>query len=200
MSCVFNRFCAGTADATKRAMIRIILLLWALAALVPAQATTLSRASLDDLIQTSTSIVRGKVIGSYTAARGNLIYTHYTVQVTDRWKGRGTAQVDVQVPGGSWQGLQQNIAGAPQLTEGSEYVFFLWNGPSGANHLLGLSQGVLDVTTDGAGNLIVVRQASQTVMLNPNAAATPGQDTLQMKLSDFKIRVTGALNGSGAPK
>ena len=29
------------------------------------------------------------------------------------------------------------------MTEGAEYVFFLWTGPSGATHLLGLSQGTV---------------------------------------------------------
>ena len=43
-------------------MIRVSLLVWALAALIPAQATTLGRASFDDLVQKSTGIVRGRVM------------------------------------------------------------------------------------------------------------------------------------------
>ncbi|MGH8323719.1 MAG: hypothetical protein ACRETD_07990, partial [Steroidobacteraceae bacterium] len=47
------------------------------------RATTLQQLSLDDMIQKSTAIVRARVTGTYTAARGRIIYTHYTVQVTE---------------------------------------------------------------------------------------------------------------------
>jgi hypothetical protein len=72
-------------------------------------------------------------------------------------------------------------------------VFFLWTGPSGANHLLGLSQGALDVTKDAAGNTIVVRQSTEAMVLNPATGGTGGQDPMQMKLSDFATRVSTAL-------
>lgn len=179
-------------------MIRLSLLLWALGALLPARATTVRSASLDELIQMSSSVVRGKVVGVSASVRGPMVYTHYTVQVLDRWKGAAAAQVDVQIPGGSANGVQQSVAGSPQLTIGSQYVFFLWTGPSGANYPLGLSQGVLDVSSDGAGNAIVVRQASEALVLNPASGAAASQDPLRMKLSDFAGRVTGSLRGGSA--
>ena len=174
-------------------MIRLSLLLWTLAALVPAQATTLRRASLDDLIQMSSSIVRGQVTGTFTAPNKTHIDTHYTVQVLDRWKGASAAQVDVMVP-------CCDIAGAPHFSVGSVYVFFLWTGPSGTNHILGLSQGVLNVTEDGAGNAIVIRQPSEALVLNSATGTTGIQDPMEMKLSDFASRVTSALRGGAAPK
>jgi hypothetical protein len=176
----------GKRDALSRTMIRVAMLVCALASFAPLPATTLRKASLDDLIYTSTSIVRARVTASYNTSQGPLFYTHYTVQVLERWKGQGPAQVDVQVPQGT---------GAPQFTVGSEYVFFLWMGPSGANHLLGLSQGALDVTTDAAGNRIVVRQPTEAQVLDPNTGATGSQDPMQMKLSDFGTRVASALQG-----
>jgi hypothetical protein len=177
----------GPQDADKRLMIRIPILVWALATIIPAQATTLRRASLDDLIQTSTSIVRARVTGSFTAQQGPLLYTHYTIQVLDRWKGPLGAQVDVQVP---------QAIGAPQFTTGSEYVLFLWTGPSGANHVLGLTQGALDVTKDAVGNTMVVRQPTEAMVLNTGTGGTGSQDPVQMKLSDFASRVSSALGRS----
>jgi hypothetical protein len=144
------------------------------------------RASLDDLIQTSTSIVRARVTGTFTASRGPLNYTHYTVQVMDQWKGPAAVRVDVQVPVAD---------GAPQFRVGSDYVFFLWTGPSGANHILGLSQGALDVTTDAAGNSILVRQPGEAFVMNPSSGAMSSQDPMQMKLSEFAGRVSSALKG-----
>jgi hypothetical protein len=181
-------------------MIRTAMLAWTLAAFLPAHATTVTRASLDDLIQKSTSIVRGRVVGSSSGARGSLVYTYYKIQLLDCWKGTDSDQVQVQVPGGSFNGIQQNIAGAPQLTEGSEYVFFLWTGPSQATHLLGLSQGVLDVVKDASGAALVVRQASEAQAFDSATGATASQDPLQMKLSDFSSRVAHTLKGVGSSK
>jgi hypothetical protein len=188
---LFATVLSGNRDASMIFMPRIWMLVWALAVLTPAQGTTVRRASLDDLIQTSTSIVRARISGSFTASQGPLNYTHYTIQVLDRWKGPAAAQVDVQVP---------EASGAPQFAAGSEYVFFLWTGPSGANHLLGLSQGALDVTTDAAGNMMVVRQPTEALVLDSATGAAGSQDPMQMKLSDFAIRVSSALMGRSSAK
>jgi hypothetical protein len=188
------------AHARTRAMIRISVLVWGLAALVPARATTVAKASFYDLVQKSTSIVRGRVTGSYSAAHGSLIYTYYKIQVLDRWKGLATAQVEVQIPGGTFNGQQQNIAGTPQFTEGAEYVFFLWMGPSGATHLLGLSQGILDVSTNAAGESIVSGQAADAMVLDSVTGKATSAEPLRMKLSDFSSRVSGTLTGSLSAK
>ena len=186
---------SGIRDAIQRPMPRLLTLVCVLCALIPAQATTLTRASLDDLIQKSTSIVRGRVLNSSSSARGLLVYTYYKIQVLDRWKGAAAEQVQVQVPGGSFHGVQQNIAGSPVLADGSEYVFFLWTGPSGASHVLGLSQGVLDVGRDSAGNAILIRQPGEATVLDALTGVSGNQEPLQMKLSDFNSRVAGALKG-----
>jgi hypothetical protein len=190
---------SGAGGALRAAVIRLSLFLCALAGLAPAQATTLSRVSFDDLVQRSTGIVRGRIVGSYSDARGSLIYTYYKVQVQDRWKGAPAAQVEVQIPGGTFGGQQQNYLGTPQLTEGAEYVFFLWTGPSGANHLLGLSQGILDVTRNADGELVLKGQSTDALIMDSagrNAAAEP----LRMKLSDFGTRVSGALKAGAKAK
>ena len=198
---LFSMGFSGIGHAPQREMIRISLLVWALAAIAqPSQATTLSRASFDDLVQKSTSIVRGRVTGSYSATRGSSIYTYHKIQVLDRWKGLASAQVEVQVPGGTFNGQQQNIAGTPQLAEGAEYVFFLWTGPSGTTHLLGLSQGVLDVTTNAAGEAIVAGQVTDALLLDSATGRATGAEPLRMKLSDFGSRVTGALKGGVSAK
>jgi hypothetical protein len=180
-------------------MTRLSILLWCLALVVPAHATTVRSASLDELIQLSTSVIRGQVMASSASLKGSLIYTHYTVQVLDQWKGPAAVQVDVQIPGGAFNGTEQSIAGAPQLAIGSQYVFFLWTAPSGANLPLGLSQWVLIVTSDQAGNTTVVRPPSEALALNP-ADASASQDPMQMKLTDFASRISGAVKGGSTPK
>ena len=179
-------------------MIRISVLAWALAALTPAHATTLTKASLDSLIQKSTNIVRGKVAGSSTGARGSLVYTYYKIQVLEQLKGSATGEVQIQVPGGTFGAMRQSIAGAPQLADGSEYVFFLWTGPSGARHLLGLSQGILDVVKNAAGAVMVVRQASDAVVVDSETGQTGSADTIRMKLSEFGSRVSRVMLGASS--
>jgi hypothetical protein len=63
------------------------------------QCATLERLSLDDMITKSTAIVRGKITGSWAAATGPVIYTHYTIQVSERFKGTGNGSVEIVVPG-----------------------------------------------------------------------------------------------------
>ncbi len=178
-------------------MIRLSLLVWALGALVPAHATTLGKASFDDLVQKSTGIVRGRVVGSYSGSRGSMIDTYYKIQVLDRWKGLASTQLEVRVPGGTFNGQQQNYSGAPQLTEGASYVFFLWTGPSGVTQLLGLSQGVLDVSTDEAGNIVVSSEVTDALVVNSGGQQASPQ-ALRMKLTDFSSRVSAALKGASS--
>ena len=97
----------------------------------PLQSATLERLSLDDMIAKSTLIVRGKVAGASAAASGPVIYTHYTVQVSERFKGQAASTIDVTVPGGTANGLRQTFAGAPTLKPGDDFLFFLYTGRDG---------------------------------------------------------------------
>jgi hypothetical protein len=72
-------------------------------------------------------------------------------------------------------------------------LFFLWTGPSGATHLLGLSQGVLDVTRDASGNIIAVRQSSEARVIDPETGAAGPQEPLTLKLSDLNGRIHRAM-------
>ncbi len=55
--------------------------------LATAQAATLERLSLDEMIVKSTTIVRGTVTSTWTAYTGSVIYTHYKIQVSESFKG-----------------------------------------------------------------------------------------------------------------
>jgi len=66
-----------------------------------------------------------------------VIFTHYRVQVTEKWKGATGATVDVAVPGGIANGMRQMYSGAPQFRPGDQYVLFLWTGKSGMTQIMG---------------------------------------------------------------
>jgi hypothetical protein len=125
-------------------------------------AATLERLSMDDMVQKSTDIVRVRVLGSSPSYRGAAgraatIYTHYTVQVEERWKGSAAQQMDVAVPGGTIQNVRQTFPGAPVLEQGSEYVLFLWTSPTGLTQIIGLSQGLLNLKVDASGSPLLRR-------------------------------------------
>lgn len=157
-------------------------------------ASTLQQLSLDDMIRQSTAIVRGKTQLGYSAFRGPLIYTHYTLQVTEILKGSPGKQLDMVVPGGVSNARRQSFAGAPTLSNGQDYVLFLWTSKTGLTQVIGLSQGLFRVTTNASGQLMVMRSASTELMLN--AAGQPVQDSdFQMLLTDLRARIQSVLSG-----
>ncbi len=165
--------------------------LWLLAPIcVPA--ATLERLSLDEMIEKSTAIVRGKIVSAGASFHGPVIYTHFSVQVLEHWKGEDIAQVDVVVPGGTAKGLHQTFAGTPQLEPGGEYVLFLWKGKSGLTHVIGLSQGVFTLKSDGKGGMLATRSASTEAMLDRRTGQVVNDETLRLRVGDLRARVSAA--------
>lgn len=154
------------------------------------RAATLERLSTSDLVQKSTDIVRAKVLGSTmsfrgTPGRGGVIYTHYTLQVVERWKGTTAARMDVAIPGGAVQNIRQTFPGAPGLDQNVEYVFFLWTSRSGLTQIMGLSQGLLAEKVDAAGATILYRNAANEPMVD--SAGNPVSDSVfTMPLTAFR--------------
>jgi hypothetical protein len=145
--------------------------------------------------------VRGKTQQTVSAYRNSIIYTHYQVQVSETLKGpaaKGPAasQLDMVVPGGAANQMQQTFAGAPTLAPGQDYVLFLWTSKSGLTQIIGLSQGLFVVSSNASGQLMVTRAASAERMVN--AAGLPVTDSnMQMLLSDLRSRIQAALTSGG---
>jgi hypothetical protein len=120
-----------------------------------------------------------------------MIYTHYTLQVSDTLKGVAPSAVDL--PGGVAGGLRQSFPGVPQLQTGSEYVFFLWRSPStGMMHILGLSQGLFNVSVLSDGTAQVARARIGETMLDASGHVVQDH-AIQMALSALKLQVAQAL-------
>jgi hypothetical protein len=175
---------------------RRLLSLALLIAAVGLNAATLIQLSLDDMIVQSTSIVRGRVGTGYTAFSGGVIYTHYSVQVLEQLKGTGAGVVDVAVPGGALNGLQQTFSGAPELRPGSEYVLFLWTGKSGTTQVIGLTQGLFSVATGSPQDPVTTRTASRELMLAPKTGVAVKDQPLALRLSELRTRIAGVLGAS----
>ncbi len=141
-------------------------MLLSLGAAISLPGTTLEKLSMDQLIERSTSIVRGTVVDSYAMQRGSVIYTNYRLRVSQTIKGAAQSTLEVSVPGGQLNGVRQRFSGSPRLDAGAEYVVFVWTSRTGINHTLGLAQGVFDVKTSSSGQLMLSRGAIDALMLN----------------------------------
>ena len=179
-------------------MQKVLMLGLLAAALAPMPGSTLQQLSLDEMIRLSTGIVHGKALKTYSAPRGSIIYTHYQIQTSETLKGPAASQLDIAVPGGAANQLQQTFAGAPTLASGQDYVLFLWTSKSGLTQIIGLSQGLFTVATNASGQLVVSRAAATERMVN--AAGQPVNDAdMRMSLSELRGRIQKIL-GAGGPK
>jgi hypothetical protein len=158
---------------------------------MPALAVTLQRLELDEMIEKSTSIVRGQVTKAGARFHGPVIYTHYRIKVLELWKGAEVAEVDVVVPGGVADGLRQVFPGAPTLQEGSEYILFLWKGANGLTNIMGLTQGLFDVHRDIAGGVYAARMATSETMLDA-VGRLVRDEPLRIRFEDLHGRIRAA--------
>ena len=180
---------------------------------------TLQQLSLDDMIVRSNSIVRGKVASSWAALTGSIIYTHYRIQVSESFKGPKQSVVEIMVPGGAVDNLQQNFSGSPALNTGDELVFFLWTSKAGITWVTGLTQGLFalppNVANAGtpvdrmaadhkasdpiAPDPMATRAPSRELMLDPSTARPVRDSALSMRLSELRGRIARTLAaGTGA--
>jgi len=112
-----------------------------------APATTLEKLSLEEMAAKSHIIVRATVLGQAATQRGTLVYTNYSIKVTEKLKGDAGATLLVR----------QSFAGTPTMKSGAEYVVFIWKGKSGILHIIGLSQGLFDLKVNQAGEIVLTR-------------------------------------------
>jgi hypothetical protein len=164
--------------------------------LAPVWGATLERLSLDDMIAKSTAIVHGRISGSSAAYRGTVIYTHFSVNVLERWKGASQSTVDVLVPGGVVNGMRQTYPGAPQLTVGEEYVLFLWTSSTGATYTLGFTQGVFTLPKDASGQTMAVRAPTTETILEPVTGRVVKDQPIRMPLAQLISRITAGVGAA----
>jgi hypothetical protein len=158
-------------------------------------AATLQQLSMDQLSRNATAIVRATVAGSYTSVANSTVYTHYKLQVAETWK--GVASAEAMLPGGVSGGIRQSFSGVPELSTGSEYVLFLWKSPStGIMHVLGLTQGLYNVSRDQDGTALAWRPKIGEMMLDSKGQKVADQ-AISLKLTDLKLHVRNVAAVTG---
>src|SRR5580658_7086000 len=176
---------------------RKLIILGLLGALATLAGSPLRQLTRSDMILQSTMIVHGTVQPGIVSSRGSMIFSHYTVQVSETYKSPASqpaSQIDFGVPGGSLNGLIQRYSGAPSLTVGQDYVLFLWTSKTGLTQIIGLSQGLLSViSTPGAAPMVVSTGTAERML---NSAGQPvAASNLTMTLSALKTEIASVLSG-----
>jgi hypothetical protein len=173
-----------------------------IAGLAPgALATSLEQLTLDEMAQKSTAIVRARVTGSHSGIHAANIYTYFELQVIETWKSAGQKTTEVAIPGGVADGIRQSVTGAPELKPGQEYVLFLWTSRSGLTQVIGLSQGLFQLSEEGSGKAVAKRPASSELMVDRSGLPVDDR-AVSMPLQDLRTQVRQALASakSGAAK
>jgi len=151
--------------------------------------TTLEKLSFDEMVAKSTQIVRGRIALSNVRQHGAIFYSHYTVQVSEQYKGPTARIIDVVLPGGTIGRNQQTISGVPTFPAGSELVLFLWTSKSGLTHIIGLSQGVFQVSKDASGQTVFSREAIHEGLIDGRTGRTATDGGMRLTATEFSSRV-----------
>jgi len=148
--------------------------------------------SMNDLILQSTSIVRAKITGTRTGTIGKDIYTYYQLQVSETLKKSPILPAEFAVPGGVNGNLRQIGIGSPVFTEGQEYVLFLWTSRSGMTQVIGLTQGMFNLTQDASGATVLKRPAIADQMLDKSGKSVTDAP-VTMKWSELRDLIVKTL-------
>ena len=103
--------------------------------------------------------------------------------------------MEVIVPGGDVNGLRQTFSGAPTLNPGDEFVFFLFTGRDGRTAIIGLTQGLFALPSDGSSDPVSTRSASRELMLDRQTGRPVKDETMVMRLSELADADRDGLKG-----
>lgn len=122
------------------------------------EALTVTPLRFSELVAEAETVVYGRVSaveGQWTSDRQS-IESLVTVDVLDRFKGRGGSSLTFRAPGGRAGNVVNVLPGAPTFREGDLVVLFLSSRGPTMPMPVGLSQGVLRVGADArSGELLV---------------------------------------------
>jgi hypothetical protein len=144
----------------KRNWLAALSLVAALSALpAPAEATTITPATVEQLVDASDLIVRGTVTEVWTEAddRGT-VWTRTQIEVTSQLKGAEVDSVVVDQLGGVFHNDYAIVLGSPRFSPGEDALFFLEHLGNGRTSVTGWFQGKYTVRIDpDSGREMLVR-------------------------------------------
>jgi hypothetical protein len=173
--------------------------------LTAASATTVIPMSIEQLTETSTHVVLGHVVKTWSSwdAQHTRISTYTQMSVENWLKGTGENAIIVKQPGGSAEGYTQHVSGVRPWSAGESAVLFLHRAPSndGTYVVSGLMQGDFRVRRSTSGAIIADNGVSSNTKelagdvqsFNPsNKSLTPYTGS-HITLDELEQRVRAAI-------
>jgi hypothetical protein len=167
---------------TKRVSALLVLCLTVL--LLPAaQATTLRRATLQDLISSAQHIFVGRVVATEGRWIGKKILTSSSIAVSQVIKGAPGQSFTLTTLGGRVGAIAQTVPSSPRLQAGQEVLVFAGRA-GGHNLIVYMHQGLFDVVTEGG---------RKYVHTNARALGLPGGSDGRIALDTFISEIVKGL-------
>lgn len=158
---------------------------------VPAHATLLVPATLEELAASAAAIFHGRVIDarSQWSEGRRRIDTWVTFEVRGYLKGSFGPTVVVKVPGGRLGAYRSVVIGAPAFSPGDEAVVFVGSAAPLYPFILGLNQGVFRVVRGPGGEASVVSPVVERSGLTPGRIVRGDPRRVPISLDQFLRRV-----------
>jgi hypothetical protein len=118
----------------------------------PALATTVTKLSLEQLVQRADLIVQGQVqsVSSQWDQQRRLVFTYVSIRVDEPLKGERRQSVLIRQIGGSVGTIEMSVAGAAQFKTGQKALVFLKRQDATTFQVVGMNQGVYRIVEDSA--------------------------------------------------
>lgn len=176
-------------------MTRKILALSAFLLLVPVAANaTIARAvKFDEKVENAASIVVGTCVAqrSQWDAGRNWILTYSTFRVDKTLKGVPAQEITIVTPGGTVDGITQEIIGVPRFQEGEEHALFVRQSQAGPT-VAYLEQGDYKVIVERGERL--VQPTVSTAVLVDTGHGTAVSPEGRRSLREFEGSVRETIN------
>lgn len=151
-----------------------------------AAATTIRRASHQELVAAAQLVVVARAEHAESLWQGGRIVTRYDVKLEQIWKGSRSPgeQITVVTLGGVVDGIGQSVAGAPRLNIGKPVVLYLGGGTELGYQPIGLWQGVVAIIPGQPS--LVEQDPGDSHVVGPQVAPLPATlDDLQRQVLEF---------------
>ncbi len=151
-----------------------------------ADATTLAKLHLYELLDKSTGVARLRCLGSESYWDKGEIWTNTRFEVVTPITGHLPGVVVVRMIGGRLGHLNSRVDGAPAFQPGEEVYLFLW-GPASENlGIVGWGQGTFRIRRDAQTGMETVTQDSvETPVFDPLTKEYSRAGIRNMPLSEF---------------
>lgn len=177
-------------------------LLAGLALLAPpaAEATTLRRMDLPELVRRADRVVHARALEKkvYYDPSGTQIHTDTLFAVLEDAKGGGPNRLTVTMFGGRIDPVEMKEEGTPIFEVGEEAVLFTSPRPDGKKGLVGFSQGRMRVVETPDGEIVaesVVPAAVHFVDTGGGRPRAVRPETTRMPLADLMLKIRQLASG-----